>query len=108
MFSGVFAGLVLGAFNGSAAAQTFPHNHVHLNVPDPAAAANWYEKYFGARRLAEGPDRLMFGTSWFIFTKKADAKPQHAVVQRFADRIMQSPALELRPVEIASSAEDSL
>ena len=75
MFSSAFVCFVVGAFTGSTAAETFPYDHVHLNVPDPAAAANWYEKYFGARRLAEGPDRLMFGTSRFIFTKKADAKP---------------------------------
>ena len=56
----------------AAAAQIFPYDHIHLNVPDPAAAATWYEKYFGARRLAEGPDRLTFGSSRFIFTKKAD------------------------------------
>src|SRR6266478_7610727 len=74
MFSSAFVCFVLGAFTGSAA-QTFPYDHVHLNVPDPAAAANWYEKYFGARRVGEGPDRLMFGSSRFIFTKKADAKP---------------------------------
>src|SRR5207245_6654241 len=74
MFS-TFVCFVLGAFTGSTAAQTFPYDHIHLNVPDPAAAANWYEKYFGGRRLAEGPDRLMFGSSRFIFIKKADAKP---------------------------------
>jgi hypothetical protein len=52
MFSSAFVCFVLGAFTGSTAAQTFPYDHIHLNVPDPAAAANWYEKYFGARRLA--------------------------------------------------------
>ncbi len=36
-----------------AAAQTFPYDHIHLNVPDPAAAADWYEKYFGAAVLTE-------------------------------------------------------
>jgi predicted enzyme related to lactoylglutathione lyase len=59
----------------SAAPDTFPYDHIHLNVPDPASAANWYEKYFGARRLTEGPNRLMFGTTRFLFQQKADAKP---------------------------------
>ena len=58
MFSSAFVCFVVGAFTGSAAAQTFPYDHIHLNVPDPAAAANWYVKYFGARRLAEGPDSM--------------------------------------------------
>lgn len=64
-----------GAFAGPAAAQTFPYDHIHLNMPDPAAAANWYEKYFGGRRIKEAPDRLMFGSTRFMFIRKADAKP---------------------------------
>jgi catechol 2,3-dioxygenase-like lactoylglutathione lyase family enzyme len=59
----------------SAEVQTLPYDHVHLNVPDPAAAANWYEKYFGARRTTEGPDRMMLGSTRLLFLKKADAKP---------------------------------
>ncbi len=65
----------LGLFPGFASAQTFPYDHVHLNVPDPAAASAWYEKNFGARRLPEGADRMMFGSTRFLFAKKADAKP---------------------------------
>jgi catechol 2,3-dioxygenase-like lactoylglutathione lyase family enzyme len=75
MFSVAFVCFALGAFSGSAAAQTFPYDHIHVNVPDPAAAANWYEKYFGARRTTEGPDRLMFGSTRFLFLRKADARP---------------------------------
>ena len=55
----------LGILAGRAAAQTMttiPMDHIHLSVPDPTAAANWYEKYFGARRSTEGPDRLVFGS----------------------------------------------
>ena len=72
--SAVFA-CVAGAFAGSASAQTFPYDHIHVNVPDPAAAANWYEKNFGGRRITEAPDRLMFGSTRFMFLRKADAKP---------------------------------
>ena len=75
MLSAAFACFTLGAFSGSAAAQTFPYDHIHVNVPDPAVAANWYEKYFGGRRITEAPDRLMFGSTRFMFLKKADAKP---------------------------------
>lgn len=73
--SAVLACFALGAFASSAAAQTAPYDHIHLNVPDPSAAANWYEKNMGARRLPEGPNRLMFGSTRMVFTKKADAKP---------------------------------
>jgi catechol 2,3-dioxygenase-like lactoylglutathione lyase family enzyme len=70
----------VGAAAGSSAAQTFPYDHLHLNVPDPAAAAAWYEKYFGAQRLKEGPDRLKFGSTRFLFMKKSDAKPSSGSV----------------------------
>ena len=54
---------------------TLPYDHIHLNVPDPAAAANWYEANFGGRRITEAPDRLMFGSTRFMFLKMAEAKP---------------------------------
>ncbi|HVG85140.1 MAG TPA: VOC family protein [Vicinamibacterales bacterium] len=54
---------------------TFPYDHIHLNVPDPAAGANWYEKNFGGKRITEAPDRLMFGSTRFMFLRKADATP---------------------------------
>src|SRR5947209_10707499 len=72
---GAFASFALAAFADFGAAQTFPYDHIHVNVPDPAAAANWYEKYFGGRRISEAPDRLMFGSTRFMFLRKADAKP---------------------------------
>src|SRR5689334_20521826 len=75
MLWAVSIGFGVGAFAGSASAQTFPYDHIHLNAPDPAAASAWYEKYFGARRLPEGPDRMMFGSTRLMFLKKADAKP---------------------------------
>jgi catechol 2,3-dioxygenase-like lactoylglutathione lyase family enzyme len=75
ILSAAFICFAIGASNGPAAAQALPYDHIHLNVPDPHAASIWYEKYFGAHRLTEGPDRLMFGSSRLVFTKKADAKP---------------------------------
>jgi hypothetical protein len=65
----------LVAICSSATGQTLAYDHIHLNVSDPAVASSWYEKNFGGRRLAEGPDRLMFGSTRFLFIKKADAKP---------------------------------
>src|SRR5471030_1556371 len=73
LFSAAFGCLVFAMTAG--AQTTFPYDHVHVNVPDPAAAANWYEKFFGGKRITEAPDRLMFGSTRFMFLKKADAKP---------------------------------
>jgi catechol 2,3-dioxygenase-like lactoylglutathione lyase family enzyme len=75
ILSFAFACFTLVAFESHAAAQTFPYDHIHLNAPDPAAAANWYEKYLGGRRITEAPDRLMFGSTRLLFLKKDDAKP---------------------------------
>ena len=68
------AWLVLSAPLG-AQTKTLPYDHIHLNVPDTAAAANWYEKHFGGKRITEAPDRLMFGSTRFMFLRKADAQP---------------------------------
>jgi len=64
-----------GAASLAQAPATFPYDHIHLNVPDPAVGANWYEKNFGGKRITEAPDRLMFGSTRFMFLKKADAAP---------------------------------
>ena len=54
---------------------TLPYDHIHLNVPDPTAGANWYETHFGGTRITEAPDRLMFGSTRFMFLRNATAKP---------------------------------
>lgn len=61
---------------GRAAAQTktLPYDHIHLNVPDPAAASAWYEKNVpGARRITEAPDRLMYGSTRLMFLANKNA-----------------------------------
>lgn len=64
------------ALAGQARAQaTFPYDHVHLNVPDPAAASAWYEKNFGGKRITEAPDRLMYGSTRLMFLRMANAQP---------------------------------
>lgn len=77
VLSALLTPLVLGALAGTAAAQTptAPYDHVHLGVPNPPDAAAWYEKHFGGKRLAEGPDRLMFGSTRFTFLKIDAPKP---------------------------------
>ena len=50
-------------------------DHIHLNVPDQAAAVAWYQKNFGGQAMTEAPDRVMFGDTRLIFLKKADAQP---------------------------------
>ena len=71
------SGLVVfvAAMQAQAPTTTFPYDHIHLNVPDTAAAANWYEKNFGGKRITEAPDRIMYGSTRFMFLRNATAKP---------------------------------
>ena len=65
-------------FIGTPSAQTptYPYDHIHLNVPDPAVASAWYEKNIpGGRRITEAPDRIMYGSTRLMFLRNATAKP---------------------------------
>lgn len=42
MLSAACVCFALGAFTTFALARTFPYYHIHVNVPDPAGAANWF------------------------------------------------------------------
>jgi catechol 2,3-dioxygenase-like lactoylglutathione lyase family enzyme len=101
------------ALTGSALAQTqtYPYDHIHLNVPDPAAGATWYEKYFGGKRITEAPDRLMFGSTRFMFLKKADATPSAGsaidhVGFSFADLDAKMKEFEAAGIKITTPARD--
>lgn len=103
--------LALVAFASLATAQTFPYDHIHLNVPDPTAAADFYVKYFGGQRLAEGPDRLMFGSTRFLFLQKADAKPSSqsvidSLAFSFADVDAKMKELQAAGMKIITPAQD--
>jgi catechol 2,3-dioxygenase-like lactoylglutathione lyase family enzyme/biotin operon repressor len=79
LIAAMLASLFVTASTGMTAAQTgiktFPYDHIHLNVPDPAAASAWYEKYFGGTRITEAPDRLMYGSTRLMFLRRASAEP---------------------------------
>ena len=51
----------LSAFATASGAQTLPFDHIHVNEP-AAEGSQWWEKNIpGARRIAEAPNRLMYG-----------------------------------------------
>jgi catechol 2,3-dioxygenase-like lactoylglutathione lyase family enzyme len=95
----------------TASAKTLPYDHIHVNVPDPAAAANWYEKNFGGKRITEAPDRLMYGSTRFMFLRKADAEPSAGssidhVGFSFADLDAKMKELEAAGVKIVTPARE--
>src|SRR5580700_203828 len=111
MLSAAFVFFTLVAFDGSVKAQTFPYDHIHLNVPDPAVGANWYEKYFSGRRITEAPDRLMFGSTRLLFLKKADAKPSSGsaidhIGFSFADLDAKMKEFEAAGIKIVTPTRD--
>src|SRR5579863_2557437 len=74
-------------------------------------AANRYEKYFGGRRIAEGPDRIMFGSTRLLFMKKADAKPSSGSVVdhigfSFADLDAKMREFEAAGIKIVTPARE--
>ena len=113
LFSWLLGGVLVTLAAGTPGAQTptLPYDHIHLNVPDTAAAANWYEKNFGGKRITEAPDRIMFGSTRFMFLKKADATPSAGsaidhVGFSFADLDAKMKELEANGVKITTPVRD--
>src|SRR6516164_503356 len=50
-------------------------DHIHLGVPEPAKAVEWYQKFFDGKAMTEGPDRLMFGDTRLIFLRTMNPQP---------------------------------
>jgi predicted enzyme related to lactoylglutathione lyase len=55
--------------------ENLPYDHIHLNVPDPAAAFQWYMKHIGGTVQDEAPNRIMYGSTRFMFLQSKDAQP---------------------------------
>src|SRR2546428_375117 len=61
-----------------AANETLTYDHVHLGVPDPAKAVEWYAKYMGGQPgpAGEPNERLLFRKIRFIFLKNDKPLPR--------------------------------
>jgi catechol 2,3-dioxygenase-like lactoylglutathione lyase family enzyme len=51
------------------------YDHVHLAVPQPPEAAQWYARHFGGEPVDGRPDRTLIGTTRFIFRQEANPRP---------------------------------
>jgi catechol 2,3-dioxygenase-like lactoylglutathione lyase family enzyme len=105
--------IAVGTFVTLAGAQTrtYPYDHIHINVPDTAAAANWYEKNFGGKRITEAPDRMMYGSTRLMFLRKADAAPSSGsaidhIGFSFADLDAKMKEFEANGVKIVTPVRD--
>lgn len=74
----VLALLVLGA--PAAAQETLLYDHVHMAVPDPEAAAQWYHDHIGGEWVDGRTDRLLFGTTRIMFLRGEGRRPSQGGV----------------------------
>src|ERR1700730_6515526 len=108
----LIAALALFVTGGAADAQTtLPYHHVHLAVPDQAAAVEWYRKNLGGQLSAEGKDRVTFGKTRFIFLKAEAAKPSAGTAIdhigfSFADLDAKMKEFEAAGVKIVTPVRD--
>ena len=111
----VLAALTAGVLASAtlATAQTLPYDHIHLNVPDPAAASAWYEKNInGGRRITEAPDRIMYGAVRLMFLRKTTPTPTSAgsaidhIGFSFADLDAKMKEFEANGVKIVTPVRD--
>lgn len=62
-------------FLAQAQTRTLMYDHVHIAVPDPQAAAQWYLENIGGEFIDGRTDRLLFGTTRIMFLEGENAQP---------------------------------
>ncbi|HZR23102.1 MAG TPA: VOC family protein [Vicinamibacterales bacterium] len=86
-------------------------DHIHLNVPDQAAAVQWYQKNFGGQPMTEAPDRVMLGDTRLIFLRNANGQPSAGSAIdhlgfSFADLDAKMKELEAAGVKVVTPVRD--
>ena len=76
-FSLSLAAALLAGSGGlvSAQTETLLYDHVHMAVPNPQAAAQWYNSHLGGEEVDGRDERLLFGTTRFIWQQSDDRRP---------------------------------
>jgi len=59
---------------------TLLYDHVHMAVPDPEAAAQWYHDHIGGEWVDGRTDRLLFGTTRIMFLRGEGRRPSEGGV----------------------------
>jgi lactoylglutathione lyase len=73
----VLAG-ALAASAADSAVKTIAFDDLHIRVPDPAKAGEWYVKYLGATPT-QSPHRVSFGRTLIIFSKGENPGPSTVI-----------------------------
>jgi lactoylglutathione lyase len=60
--------------------ETLMYDHVHMRVPDPQVAAQWYHDHVGGEFVDGRTDRLLFGTTRIMWLRGDDSPPSEGGV----------------------------
>jgi len=63
-----------------AQSKTLLYDHVHMSVPDPEAAAQWYHDHIGGEWVDGRTDRLIFGTTRIMWLRGENRRPSEGSV----------------------------
>ena len=67
--------LAVSASIAGAQVETLMYDHVHMSVPDPQAAAQWYHDNIGGEFVDGRTDRLLFGTTRIMWLRGENRTP---------------------------------
>ncbi len=70
------AAVLVLAGPATAQTQTRLYDHVHMSVPDPQVAAQWYHDHIGGEWVDGRTDRLLFGTTRIMFLGNRGSGPE--------------------------------
>ena len=76
----VVAVLAVSASIAGAQVETLQYDHVHMSVPDPQAAAQWYHDHVGGEFVDGRTDRLLFGTTRIMWLRGQNRTPSEGGV----------------------------
>ena len=71
--------VVVFSVPAGAQTKTLMYDHVHMAVPDPQAAAQWYHDHIGGEWVDGRTDRLLFGRTRIMFLR-GDRRPSEGGV----------------------------
>ena len=72
-----FACVLVLNLAGAARAQSgmLPYDHIHVNEPAAEGSAWWEKNIPGGRRIAESPNRIMYGAVRLMFLQPTHSGP---------------------------------
>ncbi|MQA91264.1 MAG: hypothetical protein GEU90_13715 [Gemmatimonas sp.] len=102
---------VLFAGAGAAQSETLLYDHVHMIVPDPQEAAQWYQEHIGGEFVDGRDDRILVGTTRVMFIQGEDRNPSEGSAVdhlgfSFTDLDAKVSELEAAGAEVTTAPRD--